>query len=333
MASRVPLSFIQTFALLTLFAASFRFALAENDGHKGNVYFMSDNIQGAGFYNAFEWENIADPTHGRVNYVDMETSKQQNLTFAVDDKFILRADSTSFLDPNGPGRNSVRIRSWKTYTTHVAVFDVKHMPQGCGTWPAIWEVQGDNWPNGGEVDILEGVNDEGPNAATLHTSPGCRMPASRSDQRGIRVLDNCDATINSNIGCPVQFPTPQSYGPAFNEIGGGWYAMERSPTYIKIWFWARDDPSVPDEVKYAAGVVNPDHWGLPTAFFPDNQCNMNEHFGPHNIVINLTFCGDWAGQTYEQSGCPGTCVDFVNNNPSAFEKAFFDLRGIRVYQK
>lgn len=32
---------------------------------------------------------------------------------------------------SGPGRNSVRIRSVKAYTTHVAVFDVNHMPQVC----------------------------------------------------------------------------------------------------------------------------------------------------------------------------------------------------------
>lgn len=58
------------------------------------------------------------------------------------------------------------------------------MPQGCGTWPAVWEVDPFNWPFGGEFDILEGVNDEGPNAATLHTGPGCVMPANRGGQLG-----------------------------------------------------------------------------------------------------------------------------------------------------
>ena len=51
------------------------------------------------------------------------------------------------------------------------------MPQGCGTWPAIWEVREDGWPNYGEVDILEGVNDVSPNSVTLHTTAGCTMPA------------------------------------------------------------------------------------------------------------------------------------------------------------
>lgn len=31
------------------------------------------------------------------------------------------------------------------------------------------------WPSAGEIDIVEGVNDQGPNASTLHTSPNCFM--------------------------------------------------------------------------------------------------------------------------------------------------------------
>lgn len=46
------------------------------------------------------------------------------------------------------------------------------MPQGCGTWPAVWEL-GPDWPADGEIDIVEGVNDVVPNQSTLHTSPGC----------------------------------------------------------------------------------------------------------------------------------------------------------------
>ena len=53
------------------------------------------------------------------------------------------------------------------------------MPEGCATWPAAWETLEADWPSSGEVDIIEGVNDEDPNASTLHTTSGCTMPSNR----------------------------------------------------------------------------------------------------------------------------------------------------------
>lgn len=55
-------------------------------------------------------------------------------------------------------------------------FDIRHMPQGCATWPAAWETLESDWPDSGEIDIVEGVNDVSPNHVTLHSSPNCTMP-------------------------------------------------------------------------------------------------------------------------------------------------------------
>ncbi|KAJ3541597.1 hypothetical protein NMY22_g3829 [Coprinellus aureogranulatus] len=130
------------------------------------------HTSGKDFYEDFEFETIPDPTNGRVNYVDRETADSLNLTSVTDSgTFVLRADSTSVLDPSGPGRNSVRLKSKMEYRNHVAVFDVNHVPSGCATWPSI-SLLGPNWPHGGEIDILSGVNGVGPNAVTLHTGEG-----------------------------------------------------------------------------------------------------------------------------------------------------------------
>ena len=106
------------------------------------------------------------------NYVNQATALAQNLTYASGNTLIMRADSKTTLTATGPGRNSVRIRSRKTYKTHVVVyalfsyvrrqthklmrfsFDIRHMPQGCSTWPAAWETSEDDWPDSGEVDIV-----------------------------------------------------------------------------------------------------------------------------------------------------------------------------------
>lgn len=50
-----------------------------------------------------------------------------------------------------------------------------------------------------------------------------------------------------------------------------------------------------------------------------------------SIIINLTICGDWAGSTFNNDGCPGSCIDLANNNPSAFGEAYFDIASIDLY--
>ncbi|KAJ7859104.1 glycoside hydrolase family 16 protein [Mycena leptocephala] len=296
----------------------------------GATYQMSENIVGAGFYNSFNFEAIADPTAGRVNYVDQATAVSANLTYTSADAFVLRADHTTVLDPAGAGRNSVRLSSKNAYSTHAVVFDIAHMPQGCGTWPAVWETGG-AWPAGGETDILEGVNDLGTDQSTLHTSPGCTMPAART-MSGTPVQLDCDATVNGNAGCGVKLAQATSYGPTFNANGGGWYAMERTPDHISIWFWTRSDPDVPVGVRTGGSTVITENWGTPSATFPSTTCDIAA-FVPHNIIINLTLCGDWAGDAsiYASAGCPSTCVDFVNNNPASFTDAFFQFNSINVY--
>ncbi|KAL1676386.1 glycoside hydrolase family 16 protein [Schizophyllum commune] len=295
------------------------------------AYVKSESFVGQSFYDGFDFQAIADPTHGRVNYVDAQTAKDKNLTYASADSFVLRMDSTTVLDPAGAGRDSVRIRSKNTYTTHVLVADVRHMPQGCGTWPAIWETNEATWPAGGEVDILEGVNDVVPNAATLHTSPGCTMPATR-DELGTPTQADCDTAVNGNAGCGVKFSDATSFGPALNAQGGGWYAMERTDSFIKVWFWPRGAADVPIGVSEGHDDVDTANWGTPQAFFPSDTCNIAEHFDAHNIIINLTLCGDWAGATFNTDGCSGVCLDVANSQPETFKDAYFDIAAINVYK-
>ncbi|TFK45227.1 endo-1,3(4)-beta-glucanase-like protein [Heliocybe sulcata] len=295
------------------------------------TYSLSDNHVGPDFLTSFTHEAIPDPTSGRVNYVDQATATAQNLTFTSPDSLVLRADATTTLTPTGPGRNSVRIKSVKTYTTHVSVYDIRHMPQGLSTWPAAWEVQEDGWPAGGEVDILEGANDVAPNQSTLHTAAGCTMPDGRAET-GTPVSEDCGDSAGPNLGCGVHAPTTNSYGTAFNAAGGGWYAMERTPDFVKVWFWSRGDASVPADVSGNTGSVDTDNWGEPTAYFPNTDCNLASHFGQNNIIFDLTLCGDWAGAVYNSDGCSGDCVTYVNENPSAFSNAYWDIGFVRVYE-
>nr|VWO97488.1 Succinate-semialdehyde dehydrogenase (EC [Ganoderma boninense] len=213
------------------------------------------------------------------------------------------------LSASGPGRDSFRLMSKKTYTNHVTVWNVRHMPRGCGTWPSLWEF-GANWPAQGEVDIMEGVNGHGTNQATLHTTSGCTVGGSRSIT-GTSVGTNCDVAATGNAGCPVLDSSSKSFGENFNSNGGGFFAMERSSAGVKVWFWPRHASNIPSDVLDGATSVNTANWGTPMTDFPSTSCDMASHFGPHNIVINLTFY-------------------HVNSNPGAFDWAYFDIAWLKI---
>ncbi len=55
-------------------------------------------------------------------YVDQATAIAQNLTFASDTSFVMRADDTTVLAASDAGRKSVRIKSNAAYSTHVSVY-------------------------------------------------------------------------------------------------------------------------------------------------------------------------------------------------------------------
>lgn len=47
------------------------------------------------------------------------------------------------------------------------------------------------------------------------------------------------------------------------------------------------------------------------------------------LVINLTFCGDWAGNTYP--GGMGPCIDAVNAGGDWVSRAYWDIARISIY--
>ena len=114
------------------------------------------------------------------------------------------------------------------------------------------------------------------------------MPSVRHHS-GTAVQDNCDVNANSNAGCGVNINEPHSYGPDFNNNGGGYYAMERTDQNILIWFWPRHASNIPSDVINHTGSVNTEYWGNPSASFPSTQCDIANKFGPNRITINCKY--------------------------------------------
>ncbi|KAG5921209.1 hypothetical protein E4U53_003824 [Claviceps sorghi] len=198
----------------------------------------------------------------------------------------------------------------------------------------VWSY-GHDWPYDGEIDIIEGANDQNHNIISAHTTKGCAISNTlKSKALGTTRSANCDIGTK-NVGCGYDPPVEDasSYGDDFNAAGGGVYAMEWDSEYIKIWHFARSQ--IPTDIRKK--TPTPDNWRSPDAIFGGDSCDVDKYFKGMNLVININFCGDWGGQIWGKSdGCgkyAPTCNEFVAKNPQAFTKAYWDVRYIDAYRK
>ncbi|KIM48180.1 glycoside hydrolase family 16 protein [Hebeloma cylindrosporum] len=296
------------------------------------LWLLQDEYKGKSFYDRWKFFDHPDPTNGHVNYINKTAAFESGLVYVEDGgKVIMKADHTTKLN-RGVFRNSIRIESIATYNTGLFVLDLNQAPWGCGVWPAFWTVGG-NWPYGGEIDIIEGVHDNQHNQVAWHTAPGCKLNTTAGFTGTISSNDgknhtDCNSFINSNAGCGITEWSRASYGPYFDSQGGGVFAMKWDENDISIWSFYR--AAIPKDV--AAGNPNPSGWGLPSARLHASQCDIRKFFGNHSIVFDITFCGDWAGNSYATSRCPGTCEERLME-PKNFENATWSINSLNVYRK
>jgi hypothetical protein len=288
-------------------------------------YNLKNAWYGGDIISNFSYFTGADPTNGYVYYASQQQAASWGYTFVKNNQAWIKSDNTAVA--SGSGRGSVRLQSYQTYTKGLFIFDVVHMPWGMGTWPAIWTTEGTNWPAGGEIDILEGVNDNNGNQMTLHTSPGCTVPTAKNNETGNPETGDCGAA-SGHTGCGISDPDTWSYGNDFNNNQGGVWAMQWEDSGVYIWLWSRN--YIPSDIKN--NQPNPASWPAPRGRFTFNQgCTGSQYFYNHGIIIDNTFCGDWAGAVYP--GGSSACVQFVQNNPSAFDDAYWVFNYIQVYQQ
>ncbi|KAF2669788.1 hypothetical protein BT63DRAFT_453973 [Microthyrium microscopicum] len=312
---------------LSLFAIS-AFSLISSSYASG-LYINPDVYDSTNFFSKFNFFTDADPTHGYVDYQTQDQATQANppLISTSNNAVKFGADFSSVVADGARGRKSIRLESQATYTKGLFIADIAHMPgSACGSWPAFWTLGG-NWPHQGEIDIIEGVNFYTQNAYTLHsaTTGNClinNQPA--SVMNGTLTASDCGVyDSNGNYanptGCSIKSGDTKSFGDNFNSYGGGVQVMQWTSDYIKMWFFERNN--IPASLK-AGSTVEPNicEFGRPDATF--NGCNFDTNFSAHQIIIDQTFCGDFAAQTdvYAQNSaqCPQDCVTMVQNNPSNY---------------
>lgn len=315
----------------TLIASSI-IAPAGADFRPAGNYHLSERWHADTFTKHIDFFTAKDPTNGFVNYVDQKTAEKNGLfKIQSDGSLYMGVDHSSTIDPNGVGRDSVRIESKGFYDYGLYVVDVAHMPGSiCGTWPAFWSV-GPSWPENGEIDIIEGVNKNPGNEVVLHTSGSCAV--SKQNMTGDLTSTEC-GEASGTIGCVVKGANGTT-GTPFNEKGGGVYAMERSPDFIKIWYFPRG--STPESL--TQGVPDTASFGRPMAHL-QGDCDFAERFTEQKLVFNTDFCGDWAGGIFGKDGeCPmsdpsdtfKSCKTFVAENPEKFKEAYWEINSVQIF--
>ncbi|KAL7540517.1 hypothetical protein ACHAXR_010188 [Thalassiosira sp. AJA248-18] len=269
---------------------------------------------------------------------DLPTPNSNNATTKPTETFVRISSSPT---TEGP-RNSIRLEGRRRFNRGLFIIDLRHMPAGCGTWPAFWLTDEANWPVNGEIDIVEGVNYQDTAKTALHTTRVCEMDdvpegsktGSWDTSVGIpnrktgipdmtfRYAQNCfvyDPHQWINQGCVATDLKLEgrSLGMPLNKNGGGVYALEWDPVnrHIKTWVFSphgRVPRNLREALRTATEVdlgkrVAPDTntWGLPYGHFPIGEGTNcpSGHFRNMRLVINLAFCGSVSGNRYFMD-CP-----------------------------
>eukprot|EP00466_Bigelowiella_natans_P013088 jgi/Bigna1/72538/fgenesh1_pg.20_\ len=334
--------------------ASLAFTLAITPALAARVgnYSLTHRINSTTFLQEFEFFTAGDPTHGYVQFVSQSEAAQLRMLQLDAGSIYMSVDKDGNYDPNGPGRKSIRVQSRKVFNGGVFVIDLDHIPSGCGTWPAFWSV-GPQWPDNGEIDILEGVHRNVQDISTLHTREKCSMQTvdtalfTGSWSTGFGGQNATDCYVKSTIeyanqGCGIISDDSASFGEAFNRRGGGTVATVWDDEGIRMYGWRRG--AEPADVRKAATgkskggevTIDPDGegWGMPYALFQFGDNCDPSHFANHQLVFDLTLCGDWAGSTFSSvcSDIPSaSCEAYIADHRNV-QDAFWSVRSVDVYE-
>lgn len=285
-----------------------------------NMYVSKEKAQALGIMNvSYEKDEL-----------DVFSQEPRRTTESKAESFVYMGTAPT---PLGP-RESIRLEGNRRFNRGLFVIDVRHMPAGCGQWPAFWLTDEANWPVNGEIDIIEGVNYQSTAKTALHSTKGCVMddiplgvmtgewdtaqgvPDAKTGIPDMTLRDAIDCFVYNpqqwiNQGCVAMAKENNTIGGPVNENGGGVYALEWDPIngHIRSWVFM-PHVNVPENLRDAIRTAampedaqvmpDPDLWSIPYAYYAIGEgtnCPAS-HFRHMRLVLNTAFCGSVSGNRF-----------------------------------
>jgi hypothetical protein len=332
-------------------------------GNPDRKYVLDWQAKGHDFFDAWEFETV-NPTNGAALYRDKGTSFAQGLIENHADHAIIRTGNRS----TNVHRDSVRLMSNKQWKYFLAVAKFNHVPHGSGVWPAFWSLGMDEWPHGGEIDILEYVNGER-NKVGFHVghTHKCQLDYFRVNKHGcgyfpdeyLMFYDCTTDYAKLKLGCGPNRWGSRKTGEALAKEPFV-MATEWTEDFIKVFRFPEKE--VPADIE--SDDPKPHQWDdkYVVSWFPFAESEAARKgscpdpanvLSPQKLIINIELCGQWAGQIWSRGqGAPNNwrhswcvnhgwveehdCCAMFMQNPEMDEylrqRAFFDIGYMKVFQ-
>lgn len=145
-----------------------------------------------------------------------------------------RDDVSGMADFGGQPYSSARLSTRGLAAWTYGFFDIRaRLPCGRGQWPAIWLLGTGEWPDTGEIDIMEAVGHRPEMVyANFHSLESVNGGIDRSV--GIRVADRCDAFHHYQLEWTPQFIVALVDGVPYNRLD--------RPRWAGAYRWPFDRP-------------------------------------------------------------------------------------------
>jgi len=283
-----------------------------------DIYNSIFDTHNNGFFKLYDY---ADQTEGITKYINSNDPivKQLVKMNGNGDKLQLWVDQVKPLESENYAVKSIRVKSTvfveraSSQNSGIIVFSVSHCPCGEGIWPALW-ADGPGWPNGGEIDVMEGCNsgavfpgaytvdEKTPdidnnrglyNTSTLHTSQGC---------------NSCGD--NPGIGCPQYFTGSNTFGEGFNTAGGVYVCLLDTLGNVKILFFKKDGlPTILQDNKNPISLNDIKNIETSAVESKTFEYGCSKYFNALVIIINIAVGGGFSYPLYGDSMM--NCVDSI----------------------